>query len=114
MEKSFLYLAFAIILGVVGQFFYKTGALKQKSENLFSIVFNPYFILASSFYALSSIFWFLSLRKLELSFAYPFLAIGYVLVFLIGITFFKESIKISKIIGIILIAIGLIILSLRI
>ena len=113
MEKHFVYLLIAICLGALGQFFYKSGAIRLRSEDLISIILNRYFIIASLLYGLSSILWFLSLRKLELSFAYPFLALGYVIVSLMGIIIFKESLTLSKIIGLSLILTGLMFLYLR-
>ncbi len=112
MERCLGTLFLAIALGITGQVIYKYGALKLQEFDLLQIITNPYFILGSVFYGISAILWFWSLSKLELSFAYPFLAISYVAIMTIGILVFKEQLLLSKIIGITFIITGLIIMYL--
>jgi len=113
MEKALGTLFLAISLGISGQFVYKLGASKLSEFNIFHIIFNPYFILGSLLYGISAMLWFWSLSKLELSFAYPFLAISYVAILILGITVFHEQLLLSKVLGIFLIILGLIVLYLR-
>jgi len=113
MEKGLATLFIAISLGIIGQIIYKMGASKLSEFSLASTIFNPFFILGSIFYGISAILWFWSLRNLELSFAYPFLAISYVAIFVLGIIIFHEKLLLSKILGIFLIILGLIVLYLR-
>jgi len=63
--------------------------------------------LISAFFA--SIFWMATLSKFEINYAYPFMALNFLLIFLLSMLFFHESINIYKIIGLFFIIIGVII-----
>lgn len=64
-------------------------------------------ILIFPFYALSLAFLTLSLKRLEIGFAYAiWSAIGTLLIFMIGILFFHESITLVKSISLLLIIVG--------
>lgn len=61
--------------------------------------------LASAFIA--SLFWILAMTKFEISYAYPFMSLAFVLVFLFSVFFFEESVNSSKVIGLTLIVLGI-------
>ena len=62
-------------------------------------------------YLISFIMWIVVLSKMEVSFAYPFLSIGYVISAVAGYMFFAESVTPVRIAGIIVICIGVILIS---
>lgn len=62
-------------------------------------------------YAVSILMWMVVLSKVEVSFAYPFLSIGYVVAALVGYYFFDESLTLTRIAGIIVICIGVFLIS---
>ena len=62
-------------------------------------------------YAISILLWMSVLSKAEVSFAYPFLSVGYVLSAVLGYVFFSESITVIRIAGIVVICIGVILIS---
>jgi multidrug transporter EmrE-like cation transporter len=74
-------------------------------------VVNPFLLLAMLCYAASIIVWLLVLSKLEVSLAYPFLSIGYVITAVIGYFFLGEAVTLPRIAGIGLICLGLVVLS---
>ena len=78
---------------------------------LLKSIFDPY--IFSSFFSafLASITWMLALKEFELSKAYPFMSLSFVLVLLISFLFLKESISVQKIFGCILIIVGIIVIS---
>ena len=49
------------------------------------------------------------MTKFELSYAYPFTSVGFVLVLILSAVFFHEAITIPKVIGMVLIVAGIII-----
>ncbi|GGZ71012.1 putative 4-amino-4-deoxy-L-arabinose-phosphoundecaprenol flippase subunit ArnE [Lysobacter xinjiangensis] len=59
----------------------------------------------------ASLCWMMALSRLELSRAYPFMALNFLLVTLIAIPLFGESLSPAKIGGLILIVAGLIVIS---
>ncbi len=57
-------------------------------------------------YGISLFFWLYALSKVDLSFAYPFLAFSYVLVLLLSWIFLGENIPTIRIIGVVVICAG--------
>lgn len=53
----------------------------------------------------------LTMTKFELSYAYPFISLNFVLVLMASVLFFNEDISPKKILGTIIIMIGLMIIS---
>lgn len=102
----------AIILIIVsslftaaGQFLLKSGTNKGV-ENGFAIITNIPLIGGLIFYFIAAILLIYSLKKGELSVLYPIYAISYIWVLLISYFFFNESINLLKLIGVLLIMIG--------
>lgn len=62
-------------------------------------------------YAVSILLWIVVLSKVEVSFAYPFLSIGYVVAALVGYYFFGESLSLIRVAGIIIICVGVYLIS---
>ncbi|WP_407079370.1 EamA family transporter [Candidatus Venteria ishoeyi] len=60
---------------------------------------------------IASFFWMAAMTKFELSYAYPFMSASFVLVFLISVILFQESITMYKVIGLGLIIIGIFVSS---
>ena len=60
--------------------------------------------LVATFFA--AISWMIALQKLELSFAYPFMSLSFILVLVISTFFLNESFNIYKAVGILLILLG--------
>lgn len=59
----------------------------------------------------ASLCWMLALSRLELSRAYPFMALNFLLVTLIAVPAFGETFNIYKFAGLLLVVVGLIILN---
>lgn len=60
---------------------------------------------ASAFIA--SLFWMAAMTKFEISFAYPFMSLSFVLVFVLSIYIFDETFTWGKILGLLLIIAGI-------
>ena len=56
--------------------------------------------------------WLLALRKADISFAYPFLSLGYVLVTVLAVVWLEETLNPWRLFGMLVIIIGILILSL--
>jgi multidrug transporter EmrE-like cation transporter len=72
---------------------------------------NLYLWLAMLCYGVSIFLWMAVLAKVEVSYAYPFLSIGYVVVLIAGYYFFNESLSFIRIIGVIVICVGVYLIS---
>ncbi len=78
---------------------------------LSTVLLNPYVLLGFVMYALSTIFWLIALSKKELSFVYPFISLTYIIVLVLSSLVLKESMGFSKLVGTLIIIIGLIIIA---
>ena len=61
-------------------------------------------------YAISILLWLIVLSKVEVSYAYPFLSIGYVVTAFVGYYFLGESMSLYKISGIAVICAGIVLM----
>lgn len=82
---------------------------REYLEYLLRLLINPW-VLSSLFAAfLAFLSWSYVLTKLQLSHAYPFTAISFVLVLILSAVFFHEGVTTLKVIGILLVVSGLVI-----
>ncbi len=113
---GYVYIAGTIFFTVYGQLILKWQVMKVGNlpgDNLEKVIFlmklfmNPWVI--SSFLAafVASFFWMAAMTKFELSQAYPFMSLSFVLVFGLSIFFFHESATLFKYIGMIFIIVGI-------
>ena len=65
--------------------------------------------LASGF--LAALCWMATLTRFELSFAYPFMALNFVIVAMIGIAAFDEVFNAYKVVGLLIVCSGLIVVA---
>ena len=115
------YLLLSIILGVGSQLIikWKMSAFsfdnyetwQEKFSLAFSMLLNPYIIIALVLTLLAGVTWMIAMTKFEISYAYPFTLLALVLVTIFSVIFFGESINIYKLIGIIFIIIGIVVIS---
>jgi len=115
--KTIALLLVAVALGVTGQIFLKQGVsaegpINGLSRGLLTTLVRPLVITGFVCYGLSSLFWLVVLSRTELSFAYPMVALGYVLVVFLSWLVFKEGITWTRVGGLALICIGVVIVGL--
>jgi multidrug transporter EmrE-like cation transporter len=75
------------------------------------ITTNSYIMSGLASYVISVAIWLLVLARVEVSYAYPFLSVGYVVVTLMGYFIFQESLSWMRVIGIAVIISGVLLLS---
>ena len=115
------YLLLSIFLGVGSQLIikWKMSAFsfddyetwQEKFSLAFSMLLNPYIIIALVLTLLAGVIWMIAMTKFEISYAYPVTLLGLVLVTIFSVVFFGESINIFKLIGIVFIALGIVVIS---
>lgn len=109
----------SVFLGAIGQVLVKYGAvnlelnfaLKYLFPSILSILKNIPVMLGITSYGLSFLLWIKVLSKVELSYAYPMVSIGYVLIMFFSYFIFKENISFVRIIGVVFIIIGVILVA---
>ena len=118
--KSLLLIFISVILGVLGQLSMKQGMLKvgyipleltKLSSNFSRIITTPFVFLGLFLYAVSAMFWLVVLSRVELSYAYPMISIGYVLIVLFSWVLFHEHISSGRILGVLLICSGVLMVA---
>jgi drug/metabolite transporter (DMT)-like permease len=106
----------SVILGAVGQLLLKvavtnTGVLTLSLDALLTMATNPILILALATYGVSACLWLIALMKTDLSFAYPFLSLTYIVVLVGSVIFFKENVSPLRLLGFIVVMTGLFIIA---
>ncbi|HAI75149.1 MAG TPA: hypothetical protein DCM08_02795 [Microscillaceae bacterium] len=117
---GYIYLIINIILTVYCQVLLKwrlqqlPPAPESSWEKLwffFWLLFDPLIFSALVATFLAGLAWMAALTKFELSYAYPFSTISFVLVFLLGYFFLQETINVYKVAGTLLIILGVILVG---
>jgi drug/metabolite transporter (DMT)-like permease len=107
-------------LNAAAQIFMRSGMLKVGEVSISvpalfkalpEMVSNGFLWLSLLCYGISIIMWMVVLSGSEVSFAYPFLSIGYILSAVIGYFFLGESVTPARIAGIAIICIGVFFIS---
>lgn len=88
-----------------------TTSSDNLANHLWAVAINPWVIGGMFLHVGALVVWLYALSRVDISFAYPFLAFGYVLVSLAAWLWLDEQIGSTKIVAMIIIIIGIIILS---
>lgn len=102
------------ILMVTGQTLWKLGASGKEIHSLGQVLrlfLNPYIISGLMVYAFASVLWIYILNKGELSYVYPIQSTAFIFALIIGITIFKEDLSLTKVLGVLVICLGVIIIT---
>jgi len=112
LSISFAVVSQLIIKWKMSSFSYNAYETWQEKYTLaFSMLLNPYIILSLFLTLLAGVTWMIAMTKFEISYAYPFTILGLVFVTIFSILFLGENINIYKIIGIMLVLLGIFIIS---
>jgi len=109
----------SVFLGAIGQVLVKYGATglqlnfggKYLVESIFSILKNMPVMCGIISYGVSFLLWIKVLSKVELSYAYPMVSIGYIITMIFSYFLFKENISFIRLLGVFFIIIGVILIA---
>ena len=86
------------------------GPFAFSMENLIpvgiKIMLNPFVVAAVLCYAVSVIVWILVLSRVDVSYAYPLLSVGYIVTAIAGKTLFGEALGPARLAGVLVICLG--------
>jgi multidrug transporter EmrE-like cation transporter len=115
---NYLIMATSIALAITGQMLMKRGMMSfgtfpvsQLLVNVIPMFLNPWVFSGLVCFGLSSVFWLVVLSRLPLSLVYPMVSIGYIIVALLSMIFFKENVSFIRWGGIAVIVLGVILIS---
>ncbi|MFH0777294.1 MAG: SMR family transporter [Candidatus Eisenbacteria bacterium] len=120
--KNFILIFISVLIAVCAQLTMKYGISKghlvaRLSEvstvyaYFISAFTNPFVVCGFLLYGVSSLFWLVVLGRVDLSYAYPLVSMGYVLAVLFSWLIFKEQVGAMRVVGLGIICIGVTLLS---
>ncbi len=114
---SYLYVAATILLTVYAQIVIKWQVMNagpfpqatgEKAWFLVRLLVNPWVISALAAALAAAVAWMAAMTRLQLSHAYPFMSLAFILVLLLSAWLFQEPVTWQKIAGLVLICGGII------
>ena len=120
MSIPIIYILISILGGAVGQILLKAGMnnvgeITLSLQAIFNLTWrmltNPFVFIGLVIYFLSVIFWLAALSRVDLSYAYPFASLSYVIMFLASWLLLHETITPMRIIGTLVIGLGVFLIS---
>ena len=108
----------SVFLNSVAQILIRRGMLAVGSvgasnllQSIVPMLANVYLWAAMLSYGISIFIWMAALSRVEVSFALPFQSVGFILVALAGYFIFGENINLMRILGILVICVGIFLIS---
>jgi drug/metabolite transporter (DMT)-like permease len=120
MTKYIPFILFTVLTNAAAQVLLKQGMIslgplsfsaETAIARIFQIIFNPWVFAGLTMFVVSMASHLFVLSKVDLSFAYPFLSLAYVIVALIAWFLFKEDLGAYKMAGIAFICVGTILIA---
>lgn len=121
MEMStWMLILIATVMGIVGQTMLKhgmnqMGPISLSTDTVPAIVWqimrSPFVIGGLLIYGFGTFFWLVTLSRIDLSVAYPFVSLNHVLLFLIGWLILREAVSPMRAAGVAVICVGMILVA---
>lgn len=85
-------------------------SIRDKIMFLLQLLLNPWILSGFIAAFLAALCWMAAMTKFDISYAYPFMSLSFVLVFILSAYMFGDPVTIHKVVGISLIILGIIVL----
>ncbi|HXV42019.1 MAG TPA: EamA family transporter [Anaerolineae bacterium] len=114
------YILISVLAGATGQIMLKKGMssmgpLTLSFEQLFNILWrigtNPYVVIGLAIYVTGTVFWLAALSRVDLSYAYPFASLSYVVMLVAAWQLFNEDITPFRLLGTLVVCLGVFLIS---
>lgn len=115
MNLAVIYILISVLGSAIGQLLLKKGmntigaltlSINGLGNVLWRIATNPFVVVGLFIYVISVVFWLVALSRVDLSYAYPFASLSYVIMLIASWWLFNEQISFVRIIGTFVIGIG--------
>jgi drug/metabolite transporter (DMT)-like permease len=115
MTLALAYILISVLAGAIGQILLKKGmgslgpltlSLDQFFNILWRIGTTPYVVIGLIIYVTGTLFWLMALSRVDLSYAYPFASLSYLLMLAAAWIFFNENITLMRLSGTMIICLG--------
>ncbi len=87
------------------------GDLSGKLNFVGHLFLNPWVLSSILATLLAGISWMLAMSRFEISYAYPWIGLNFVLMLLFGVLLFGESMSVAKVIGTMLVVAGIVVMA---
>ncbi len=120
MDIPVVYILISVLLGATGQVLLKKGmlligpltlSLVEIGDILLRLVTNPFVVLGLGTYVVSTVIWLGALSRVDLSYAYPFVSLSYVLMLLASWLLLHENLSPIRLLGTFVIVMGVFLVS---
>ena len=109
--NAMLFIIGSVLLGACAQLVMKSGASRSGAGGLIGILTRPATMAGLALNALAAALWIVALRSVDLSYAFPWLSLNFILVPLGAALFHGEVITRRKVVGMLGITVGLAIVA---
>lgn len=115
---GYAFIALTVLLTVYGQVVLKwqvslagpmPAETSEKIGFLLGLLLKPWILSGFAAAFLASIAWMAAMTKFDLSYAYPFMSLNFVIVLVLSAVLFSEPVTAPKLIGLSLIIVGIIV-----
>lgn len=120
MNLAITYILVAVLASAAGQVLLKKGMLtlgaltispSQLAGILWRMGTNPYVIVGLAIYVSGTVFWLAALSRVDLSYAYPFASLSYVVMLIVSWQVFNENISLLRLLGTLVVGVGVLLIS---
>ena len=120
MKIMVIYILISVLGSAIGQLMLKKGMsdigpLTLSVNRVIPVVCrmatNPYVITGMMIYAMGTIFWLTALSRVDLSFAYPFVSLSYIIMLIGSWYLFNEHISVLRVVGTVVVIVGVLMIS---
>lgn len=117
---NYLYILGTLIFTVYGQLVLKwrlsvlgfvlpNTNLMDKLISLLRVIFDPFILSGFVSAFIASLFWMAAMSKFDITYAYPFMSLAPAFVFLLGVLVLGEVFTFGKLLGLVLIMLGIVV-----
>jgi drug/metabolite transporter (DMT)-like permease len=120
MNTAVVYIVISVAGGAVGQILLKKGmgtlgpltlSFSRLGEVLWRMGTNPYVLAGLAIYVTGTVFWLAALSRVDLSYAYPFASLSYVVMLVAAWLLFKENLSLLRLAGTAVVFLGVLLIS---
>jgi drug/metabolite transporter (DMT)-like permease len=120
LNLAIIYILISVFTGAIGQIMLKRGmtdmgpitlTVDQLPMALWSMATNLWVIFGLLIYVTGTVFWLAALSRVDLSYAYPFASLSYVIMLAASWLIFHENITPLRLVGTLVVALGVILIS---
>lgn len=115
---GFLIIISSVTLSAVAQLSFKHGVSTTTIDpsahvlmKAWLMLTSPYVFAGLALYGIGTVLWLFALKQMDLSLAYPFVGISFIMVFFFGVLLLGEPLNLQRLTGTLIITLGIIVMA---